>query len=218
MTTQGISLRHYATVVFDCDGVVLNSNKIKTKAFYQATLPYGRAAAEAMVEYHINNGGVSRYKKFEYFLEQIAKIDADRRQLDLKSLLDTYAGYVKNGLLDCEIAPGLAALRHETSNTKWLIVSGGDELELRDIFKKRGISEWFNGGIFGSPRTKEEILNTEINSGSLKFPAIFFGDSTYDYRAAKSANLDFVFVSGWSELENWTEWVSVNKIIHQSFI
>ena len=35
----------YASLVFDCDGVVLNSNKVKTEAFYQAVLPYGEAAA-----------------------------------------------------------------------------------------------------------------------------------------------------------------------------
>ncbi|MFH7588150.1 HAD family hydrolase, partial [Oceanimonas smirnovii] len=58
----------YVTLVFDCDGVVLNSNKVKTEAFYKAALPYGEAAAQAMVDYHVAHGGVSRYKKFAYFL------------------------------------------------------------------------------------------------------------------------------------------------------
>ena len=69
----------YSTLVFDCDGVVLDSNKVKTEAFYQATLPYGKSAAQAMVDYHVANGGVSRYKKFTYFLQQIVSSYAERR-------------------------------------------------------------------------------------------------------------------------------------------
>ena len=53
------------SIVFDCDGVVLNSNKLKTQAFYNAALPYGEKAAIALVSYHIKNGGISRNHKFE---------------------------------------------------------------------------------------------------------------------------------------------------------
>ncbi len=41
----------YKSLIFDCDGVVLNSNKAKTEAFYKAALPYGEQAASALVEY-----------------------------------------------------------------------------------------------------------------------------------------------------------------------
>lgn len=56
--SQGLSVTDYTTLVFDCDGVVLDSNKVKTEAFYQATLPYGEAAAQAMVDYHVDRKSV----------------------------------------------------------------------------------------------------------------------------------------------------------------
>tara|TARA_Y100001933_G_C18894941_1_gene519964 strand:- start:17 stop:607 length:591 start_codon:yes stop_codon:yes gene_type:complete len=155
---MNFELKAYLTLVFDCDGVVLDSNKVKTTAFYQATLPYGEAAAQAMVDYHVANGGVSRYKKFAYFLEQIAPTHAEHQGPDLEDLLQAYAGYVREGLLSCEMAPGLESLRQQIPDARWLIVSGGDQSELRDVFAQRGISEWFDGGIFGSPDTKDEIL------------------------------------------------------------
>lgn len=203
----------YKTLVFDCDGVVLDFNKVKTEAFYQATLPYGEAAAQAMVDYHVSNGGVSRYKKFAHFLEQIAPNYAEQRNpaeqpLDLEALLQAYAGCVREGLLSCEVAPGLEALREQTPSVRWLIVSGGDQAELRDVFASRGIAEWFDGGIFGSPDTKDEILSRELASGNIQQPALFLGDSKYDYQAASAAGLDFVFLSGWSEVLDWEEWVS----------
>ncbi|NLC22432.1 MAG: HAD family hydrolase, partial [Halomonadaceae bacterium] len=37
---MNFELKAYLTLVFDCDGVVLDSNRVKTEAFYQATLPY----------------------------------------------------------------------------------------------------------------------------------------------------------------------------------
>lgn len=199
----------YATLVFDCDGVVLDSNKVKTKAFYQATLPYGEAAAQAMVEYHVANGGISRYKKFAYFLEQIAPVYASQQQdPDLEALLHAYANHVREGLLNCEMAPGLETLRKQIPEARWLIVSGGDQAELRDVFAQRGIAEWFDGGIFGSPDTKDEILARELATENIQQPALFLGDSKYDYQAASAAGLDFIFLSGWSEVEDWQKWSS----------
>lgn len=194
------SVARYTTLVFDCDGVVLDSNKVKTDAFYQATLPCGEAAAQAMVDYHVANGGVSRYKKFAHFLEQIVPEHADQQGPNLEALLQAYAGHVREGLLNCEMAPGLEGLRQKIPNVRWLIVSGGDQAELRDVFASRGIDEWFDGGIFGSPDTKDEILARELASGNILQPALFLGDSKYDYQAATQAGLDFVFLSGWSEI------------------
>ncbi|MBR9925674.1 MAG: HAD family hydrolase [Gammaproteobacteria bacterium] len=204
---------NYTTLVFDCDGVVLDSNKVKTESFYQATLPYGEAAAQAMVDYHVANGGISRYKKFAYFLDQIAPVYASQQQgPELEALLQAYAHHVREGLLSCEIAPGLEVLRKQTPEARWLIVSGGDQAELRDVFAQRGIAELFDGGIFGSPDTKDEILARELAIENIQQPALFLGDSKYDYQAASAAGLDFVFLSGWSEVSGWQHWISSQSI------
>jgi phosphoglycolate phosphatase-like HAD superfamily hydrolase len=199
----------YQTLVFDCDGVVLNSNKVKTAGFYQAALPYGENAANALVEYHVRNGGISRYKKFEWFLANIVSGVGPK----LPELLEFYANVVREGLCNCEIADGLTELRHETLNANWLIVSGGDQEELREIFSLRGLSDLFNGGIFGSPDTKDEILARELNKGNIKEKAIFLGDSRYDHVASSAANLDFIFLSYWTEFEGWDEYTTLKNIV-----
>lgn len=196
----------YKTLVFDCDGVVLNSNRVKTDAFYQAALPYGESAAQALVSYHVQHGGISRYKKFAYFLENLVTPDKDGPDLD--ALLNRYASEVREGLISCDIAPGLETLQKKTPEARWLIVSGGDQAELRDVFAQRGIAEWFDGGIFGSPDTKDEILVRELAAANIQQPALFLGDSKYDYQAASAADLEFVFLSGWSEVEDWQTWTS----------
>lgn len=204
----------YRALVFDCDGVVLDSNGVKTKVFYQATLRYGESAAKAMVEYHVANGGISRYKKFAHFLENIAPAcTALRRRHTLEVLLEVCAGYVREGLLTCDIAPGLEILRQQTCDARWFIVSGGDQADLRDVFSQRGIASWFDGGIFGSPDTKDEILQRELVEKNIQLPALFLGDSKYGSQAATAAGLDFVVLSGWREVADWKRWVEEYKLV-----
>lgn len=209
-----MKLDHYQTLVFDCDGVILNSNKVKTQGFYNAALPYGEDAAQALVDYHVANGGVSRYKKFEMFLDNMVPPGMEGPSLD--NLLSTYANEVREGLLTCEVVDGLSTLREKTAHANWLIVSGGDQIELREIFAQRGLSTLFDGGIFGSPDTKHEIFSREIECGTVKQPALFFGDSKYDLTAALTAQLDFVFLHAWSEIKDWQTWAVDNNLFHLS--
>lgn len=65
-----LPLCDYSELIFDCDGVVLNSKKIKTEAFYQPTLSFGKLAVFAMVDHH-KNDSISQYEKIKHFLEHI---------------------------------------------------------------------------------------------------------------------------------------------------
>ena len=203
-------LKQYKTIVFDCDGVLLNSNRIKTKAFYNAALPYGEESAQALMSYHIKHGGVSRYEKFKYFLARIIPQKLNRPSLG--DLLDAYAIDSHTGLLKCQVAEDLSEIRKASNNIKWIVVSGGDQIELRDIFKIRKIRSLFDGGIFGSPQTKFEIITHELMVGNIIKPALMLGDSRLDHEVASNFGFDFVFISKWTEFEEWKTYVSANKI------
>ena len=66
-------MKNYSHLFFDCDGVILNSNKIKTDAFYKLALNLGELKAEQLVNYHLENGGISRYEKIKFFQKNILK-------------------------------------------------------------------------------------------------------------------------------------------------
>lgn len=205
-----INLERYQSFVFDCDGVVLYSNKVKTQAFYDVAKVYGEEQAQALVEYHVQNGGISRYKKFEYFLSEI--LNKPINDDDMSSLVEHFSVEVKNALLTCAVADGLKGLREKTPHAKWFIVSGGDQEELREVFVKRGLAELFDGGIFGSPDSKDTILRRELEAVNMPQPALFLGDSKYDYKASSEAGIEFVFMSKWTEVEEWQEWCLKNKL------
>ena len=200
----------YKALVFDCDGVILDSNAIRAQAFYNAALPYGRQYAEQLRAYHILHGGVSRYVKFEVLLRDMLGLPVTEEAM--RDLLARFTHEATQGLLRCTIAPGLAALRKATPQAKWILVSGADQQELRHVFAQRGIADWFDGGIFGSPHDKETILMRELGNGNLAQPAVFFGDSKYDHQAASAAGLGFVFVSGWTDFEGWEQYCTEHGI------
>ena len=88
-----INLIQYQTLIFDCDGVILNSNKIKTQAFYDVAKVYGHKPAQILKDYHIQNGGISRYKKFEYLLTNI--LQKPIKKQELSELLSNFSKEVK---------------------------------------------------------------------------------------------------------------------------
>ncbi len=80
------------------------------------------------------------------------------------------------------------------TNSNWLIVSGGDQNELREVFRSRDLFNLFDVGIFGSTVSKDNIFQRELDNGNIKRPALFLGDSKYDFQVSKSAELDFLFI------------------------
>ena len=207
-----MNINRYKTIIFDCDGVILNSNTIKSEGFRFSTLKYGINKVDKFIEYHKNNGGISRYVKFKYFLEVINNKESSNTELE--ELLKAYKSYILDRLLTCEIANGLIQLRSITNQSKWLVASGGDEEELRKIFKLRNIDNLFESGIFGSPTSKQEIIRREIGRNNIIFPALFIGDSKLDYKCSQETEMDFIFLSKWSEVKDVDEWIKFNDIKH----
>ena len=205
-------LAEYNTLVFDCDGVVLNSNQLKIQAYFDVAIKFGASEtqAQALVDHHVKLGGISRYPKFEYFLREIMQQPVTEQAM--QALLTSFTAEVKRLLIDCEISPYLTHVRNANPDAKWMIISGGDQAELREIFKQRGIDGLFDAGVFGSPDNKDTILAREITAENIVKPALFIGDSRYDHQASTNAGLDFVFLSAWTDVEGWQDYCARHQI------
>lgn len=197
-------------MIFDCDGVLLDSNSAKSDAFYKVALPYGDNCARELLNFHKKNGGISRNKKFDYFVNNI--VSENNRDIDVCDLLKLYGKLSYEGLVDCEVCDGLDVLRRNTIDRSWLVVSGGNEKEVQKVLKQKGLFEYFDNGIFGSPKSKEHIFKSLIEKGTIKFPAVFIGDSRYDYEVANKYGVDFIFMSDWTEFSDWQIFCDDNMI------
>ena len=206
-----LDITKYKTIVFDCDGVVLDSNLVKTEAYFRTAKSLGAtdAQAQALVDYHVRLGGISRYHKFDWYLREVLHQPATPEAVQI--LLDEFGRELEVVLMECAVADGLPELR-AASSANWMILSGGDQQEIRALFAKRDLAKYFDGGLFGSPDNKDTVLAREKENGNLRFPALFIGDSKYDYEAADRAGLDFVFLSDWTEVADWQTYCQTHQL------
>jgi phosphoglycolate phosphatase-like HAD superfamily hydrolase len=209
---QVLRIHEYKTIVFDCDGVVLNSNKTKVQAYYAVAKKMGGtdAQAQALVDHHIAKGSFPRNGKIEYYLNHIVKQTITPELM--QQYMHAFDEYLDTALMECEVASGLLELKSATPQARWMLLSGGDQAELRRVFPRRHLANLFEAGIFGGPDQKEQVLAREKLNGNIAMPALFVGDSKYDHQAASRAGLDFVFLSGWTEVKDWESYCAENGI------
>ena len=205
-----IDLSLYDYAVFDCDGVILDSNRLKTEAFARALEGDSEKYVDKMIAYHKANGGVSRYKKFRYYFQEINPHEDVEK--NAKEAITRFAEIVQKGLIKCNHIPGVLDFINDVKKKglSLFVVSGSDGEELREVFNKRKIDSLFSA-IYGSPPTKTENMKKVKSQVGAQTKGIFFGDSRSDMEAAEGFGLDFIFVSGASE---WSEGVSLANIKH----
>jgi len=210
-----IDLSGYNLIIFDCDGVILNSNHLKTSAFYKAALFAGKDIATRFAQYHADNGGVSRYVKFNFFIKHFLNINphSEKGQQLFESLLHDYSLRVKQAMLKCEMTTALESLKRKTFSASWAVASGSDQEELRSIFRERNLANYFDLGIFGSPKCKISIVRDLISEKLNPSKALIIGDSFLDYRVSVEMQTDFIYISGWSECSEIKKLSSNENII-----
>jgi phosphoglycolate phosphatase-like HAD superfamily hydrolase len=210
-------VKEFGTWLFDCDGVILDSNSLKTEAFRRVGLAYGTNEAEALVNYHVTHGGMSRHRKLRHFFREIlGRHDCED---ELREALARYAAFVGEGLRRCPEVPGvrefLARLR-KSGDVRMYVVSGSDQEELRGVFQDRGLAPYFDG-IFGSPAEKPEIVRDLCSDNGRGGRAVFCGDSRLDYEAAIASGIEFVMIYGYTEWTGWRESVRAETICARDF-
>ena len=203
-----IDLSLYDYAVFDCDGVILDSNRLKTEAFARALEGDSEKYVDKMIAYHKANGGVSRYKKFRYYFQEINPHEDVEK--NAKKAISRFAEIVYEGLMKCDYITGAVDFIKDVKEKglSLFVVSGSDGEELREVFNKRKIDSLFSA-IYGSPPTKTENMKKVKSQVGDQTKGIFFGDSRSDLEAAEKFGLDFIFVKGVSE---WKEGDRLTRI------
>jgi len=179
-----------SSVIFDFDGVLVESAEVKTDAFAQLFSAYPEKVHE-IIEYHVKNMGISRYVKFRYFYENILKKELSKDEE--MELGEEFSQIVLEKILKAPFVGGaLDFLDKYHKKLSLFIASGTPDEELHYITEKRGISHYFKE-IHGAPRTKPEIL-IDILSRYLwrASEVVFVGDAESDLQAAKESGVCFV--------------------------
>lgn len=177
-------------LVFDCDGVILDSVPVKTRAFARVAEPFGAEARDRLVMYHRTHGGVSRYEKFAWLYREV--LGREITPEESKELGEKFAEYALDEVKKCPLIEGIeTVLDHWHGRLPMHVCSGTPTAELRDILKLRGLADRFDS-ILGSPPAKAKVLEGIVTrSGFLPEEVLMVGDATTDRDAAAHAGTLF---------------------------
>ena len=174
----------FACIVFDCDGVILDSVPTKTRAFARLAEPYGAEARDRFVMYHMTHGGVSRYRKFAWFFSEI--LGREITPQESEEWGKRFASYSLEEVKRCPLIPGVEkALTDWEGKLPMCVCSGSPTEELRSILDLRKLSHFFRL-ILGSPPAKAQVLANIVRELKLD-PAdvLMVGDASTDRDAAE---------------------------------
>ena len=184
-------IKNFKTIIWDFDGVIIDSDNIRTESFKETFKDFGTDSVEKLIKYHKLNGGLSRYHKVQFFFNEILKKNITDN--DYTSWIELYGKYCKERLCNKSllIENSINFIRKNHENFSFHIASASDEKELRFICKKLNISDFFKS-INGSPTTKiNNVKNILNNYNYLKRNCCLIGDSINDMEAAKINDIKF---------------------------
>lgn len=187
-----MDISNWQAIIFDFDGVIAESGKIKTQAFADLYRPYGHDIAAAAVDYHQQNGGLSRYHKFRYVQQHL--LNKPPLTPDAEQDLDRqFSNFVVEAVIACNAVPGATELiQRECARIPLFVASGTPEIELRTIVEKRNLTPFFKE-VRGAPTPKQTLVAEILSKHALNPKSVLMiGDALVDFESARLNGIAFI--------------------------
>jgi len=178
-------------ILFDFDGVILDSMPIRDYGFKKIFEYFDDALVSQLLNYHNENGGLSRYVKIKYFYNEI--LDKEILEEEIDDYASNFSKIMKKELVNKKylIVDTLEFIKNNFKKYNLHIVSGSDERELQYLCKKLEIDVYFQS-INGSPIEKNKLVKSVLlDNEYLAKETILIGDSINDYVASEVNGIGF---------------------------
>ncbi len=190
-------------VVFDFDGVILESADIKTEAFCELFSHLSPSLVTQVREHHLANLGISRFVKFDWIYTNL--LEQPLAETERLELGDRFSSIALRKVLECPFVPGAeAALDGLFDRYPLFVASGTPQSELDRVVDARELRRYF-AEVWGSPREKVNILaDIASRHGFAPHEILLVGDGTSDQRAAVAAGTQFLARSTAPLADHWS--------------
>lgn len=181
------------TIIFDFDGVILDSARLKTQTFVQCYAGEDEDKIAAVVSYQERHGGIGRRDKFQYFERAIFDRPGDPAAVD--ALCARFAAMIDKAMQDAPFIVGAEqALLALQRRMPLHLVSGMPETELKALLAQRTLDGFF-ASVAGSPKPKKAEFERILKDGRLA-PAevLAVGDSRTEFDAAQELGVPFLAI------------------------
>ena len=176
-------------IIFDFDGVMLNSVNIKGEAFYDLLKGTCSKLQKILENYHYVNLFISRYKKINFILNNYIKEELGNKKKYIDMVENIIFKKIKNlNFFYCV----KSFLNNYYKNKLFFISSSTHTRKLSKILTYTNISKFFIEA-FGSLESEITHVNIFKKKYKLKNNNIFFiGVAINDYKASNNYILQFV--------------------------
>lgn len=184
---RGATLR---VLILDFDGVIVESNDVKTEAFRQLFSRFPEHA-DAMMAYHHANVSVTRFVKFDQLLKLLNRAGDSLLRAELA---EEFSLRVFDRMRDVPLVPGAELLLGTVyGRVPMYLASVTPADELERILRQRNLLHWFTDVYGCPPWTKPKaILDVLAREQVGHSEALLIGDSAGDQSAAQETGVDFL--------------------------
>ena len=191
MNKTVVTLNTFQAILFDFDGVLCECMDVKTEAFAQMFEPFGEDIVEKVVNHHVKYGGISRYKKIDYYYKEYLNKDISEEKLN--ELAQVFSDLVLEKVIASPLVKGVKEfLEKYYKKLDLYVISGTPQEELIKIVEKKDMKKYFKS-VLGSPVRKPEHAKRIISENGYDIDKVLYvGDSFSDYKDSQAAGIQFL--------------------------
>ena len=181
--------------VFDFDGTLIDSNKIKKEAYFQV-LEYNQNYINYLELIMNKKQDLDRFKIFQILSEEFVNLKPDYLTMKYTNIC------LKRILKANEIQGAYKFLKFLNKNKKIIIInSATPKKPLEDIVKHLKFKKYIYE-IYGRPSSKEDNFKDALKKFNISIKdSIIFGDTENDRKCAEYFDCDFIGIK--NELSNF---------------
>lgn len=198
-----LDVEQLKAVVFDCDGVLLDTVRLKLEAFREWVPEEYEMYRAQFAEYNIRAFGKTRKEQITYFYEDIMGVSVAGDELAFQ--IQRFAEIVQQKIAKATWLEGSAEFLEYCHGQGILvfILSGAPSEELISTFEKLDCMHMFDG-VYGAPTTKQQGMADIINKYGLQpSDMVFVGDADKDYFTAEEFGVRFIYKPSEVIVSSW---------------
>lgn len=185
----------FDVVVFDMDGVLIDSNRSKVQAMQRTIDELHTELSAEFIGYFESNFGKSRQQHFGVYRDMLSAVLAG----DLFAKLDLgFSAYSEEAYLSAQVIPGVRQLLAmlESKGVTLYVATGSPQEKACTVLQDKGLSRFFKA-IYGGPVDKVSNLR-KIQDAESTNRILFIGDSIQDIKSSEACDLNFALFAPYS--------------------